>query len=65
MLRYIAWLFVGTYLIVIGLWPLASEPIALALTGLAVLVGLIPGPAWLLAGAIAWLTGRPAPKAVA
>ncbi|MEU4154773.1 hypothetical protein [Streptomyces antimycoticus] len=61
MLRIIAVALLGLYLIAIGLWPPAAAPIAAALTGAAVLIGLIPGPAWLLLGGIAWLKNRPAP----
>ncbi|MEU3826475.1 hypothetical protein AB0F36_14320 [Streptomyces sp. NPDC029080] len=60
-LRIIAIAFLGVYLMAIGLWPPAAAPIATALTGAAVLVGLIPGPAWLGLGVIAWLRNRPAP----
>ncbi|MGZ0231133.1 hypothetical protein [Streptomyces sp. CPS1] len=62
MLRIIAIAFLGLYLIAIGLWPPAAAPIAAALTGAAVLVGLVPGPVWLGLGAIAWHRNR---KAVA
>lgn len=64
LLRIIATAFLGLYLMAIGLWPPAAAPVAAALTGLAVVVGLIPGPAWLGLGAIAWLKHRPAPAAV-
>ncbi len=64
MLRIIAIALLGLYLIAIGLWPPAAAPVAAGLTGLAVLVGLIPGPAWLGLGVIAWLRQRPT-KAVA
>ncbi|QLJ01520.1 hypothetical protein HZZ00_11110 [Streptomyces sp. NEAU-sy36] len=62
MLRIIAVALLGLYLIAIGLWPPAAAPIAAALTGAAVLVGLVPGPIWLGLGAIAWHRNR---KAVA
>lgn len=62
MLRIIAIAFLGLYLIAIGLWPPAAAPVAAALTGAAVLVGLVPGPVWLGLGAIAWHRNR---KAVA
>jgi len=60
MLRIIAIAFLGMYLIAIGLWPPAAAPIAAALTGAAVLVGLVPGPVWLGLGAIAWHRNRKA-----
>lgn len=62
MLRIIAVALLGLYLIAIGLWPPAAAPVAAALTGAAVLVGLVPGPVWLGLGAIAWHRNR---KAVA
>ncbi|GAA3121905.1 hypothetical protein GCM10017687_39690 [Streptomyces echinatus] len=46
------------------MWPPAAAPIGAAVTGLAVIVGLIPGPAWLGLGVIAWLRNRPAPAQV-
>lgn len=61
MLRIILIAVVGLYLIAIGIWPAAAAPISAAVTGLAVVVSLIPGPAWLGLGAIAWLKHRPAP----
>ncbi|MET7429610.1 hypothetical protein ABZT16_11510 [Streptomyces flaveolus] len=62
LLRVILIAVFGLYLIAIGLWPPAAAPVAAALTGAAVLIGLIPGPAWLGLGFIAWLRNR---KAVA
>ncbi|MEV5347173.1 hypothetical protein [Streptomyces achromogenes] len=62
MLRIILLALLGLYLIAVGVWPAAAAPVAAALTGLAVLFGLIPGPAWLGLGVIAWLRNR---KAVA
>ncbi|QTD96997.1 hypothetical protein [Streptomyces cyanogenus] len=62
MLRIIAVALLGLYLIAVGLWPPAAAPIAAALTGAAVIVGLIPGPVWLGLGAIVWHRNR---KAVA
>ncbi|WP_435643856.1 hypothetical protein ACR9VJ_26375 [Streptomyces sp. H49] len=62
MLRTIAVALLGLYLIAIGLWPPAAAPVAAALTGAAVIVGLVPGPAWLGLGVITWLRNR---KAVA
>ncbi|MBB5932332.1 hypothetical protein [Streptomyces echinatus] len=64
MLRIIAVALLGLYLVAIGLWPPAAAPIGAAVTGLAVIVGLIPGPAWLGLGVIAWLRNRPAPAQV-
>ncbi|MGV9352310.1 hypothetical protein [Streptomyces misionensis] len=62
LLRIIAVALLGLYLIAIGLWPPAAAPVAAALTGAAVLVGLVPAPVWLGLGAIAWHRNR---KAVA
>ncbi|CUW31758.1 hypothetical protein [Streptomyces reticuli] len=61
MFRIIAIALLGVYLIAVGVWPPAAAPIAAALTGAAVIVGLVPGPAWLGLGVIAWLRNRPAP----
>lgn len=62
MSRYVRWLLLAAFLIVVGLWPAAAAPIGLAATGAAVIVGLIPGPVLLLAGVAAWLKHRPTPK---
>lgn len=60
MLRIIAIALLGLYLIAVGLWPPAAAPIAAAVTGLAVVIGLVPGPAWVGIGFIAWLRNRSA-----
>jgi uncharacterized membrane protein len=49
------------FLIAVGMWPAAIAPVTLATTGLASVLAVIPGPVYLLAGAIAWLKYRPAP----
>lgn len=58
MFRFIAWVLLALYLLVVGLWPPAAAPLALMLAGLAVVAALIPGPAWALAAAIAWHRSR-------
>lgn len=50
------------FLIVVGMWPAAIAPVTLATSGLAAVLAVIPGPVYLLAGAIAWLKYRPQPK---
>jgi hypothetical protein len=55
MFRYILLALLGLYLIAVGIWPAAAAPVSLLFAGLAVLVGLIPGPVWLLAIGAAWL----------
>ncbi len=64
MFRIILIALLGVYLIAVGVWPPAAAPIAAALTGIAVIVGLVPGPAWLGLGVIAWLRNRPAKAAL-
>ncbi|MFI9244172.1 hypothetical protein ACIGXF_16640 [Streptomyces sp. NPDC053086] len=61
LLRILAVALLGLYLIAIGAWPAALAPVSLAFAGLAAILGAVPGPAWLLAGVIAWLKHRPAP----
>lgn len=61
MSRYVRWLLLASFLIVVGLWPSAAVPIDWAATGAAVIIGLIPGPVLLLAAGIAWLKHRPTP----
>lgn len=64
--RIIRWALLAGFLIVVGLWPAAATPIALAAGGAAALLAAIPGPVLLAAAFIAWLKHRPAPvKAVA
>jgi hypothetical protein len=61
MSRYVRWLLLAAFLIVVGVWPEAAAPIGLAATGAAVIVGLIPGPVLALAVGVAWLKHRPTP----
>lgn len=63
MFRIIRWPLLALALIVIGLWPAAAAPIALAGAGLAAVIAAIPGPVLLAVGAIAWLKHRPATAA--
>lgn len=65
MFRIIRWPLLALALIVIGLWPAAVAPIALAGAGLAAVIAAIPGPVLLTAGVIAWLKHRPAPPKAA
>lgn len=51
----------AVFLIAVGMWPAALAPVTLAASGLAAVLAVIPGPVYLLAGAIAWLKYRPAP----
>lgn len=62
MFRIIAWSLLAAYLLVVGLWPSAAAPVALAFDGLGAVIAAIPGPVLLLAAVIAWLKHRPAPK---
>ncbi len=61
MFRIIAWLFLVAFLITVGLWPAAAAPVGLAFAGLAILVGAIPGPVWLLVAGAVWLRCRHTP----
>jgi hypothetical protein len=61
MSRYVRWLLLTSFLIVVGLWPAAAAPIGMAATGAAVIVGLIPGHVLALAAVAAWLKHRPTP----
>lgn len=65
MSRYVRWLLLAAFLIVVGLWPTAAAPIGLAATGAAVIVGSVPGPVLALAAVIAWLKHRPTPAKTA
>lgn len=60
MLRIILWTLAAAFLLLVGAWPAAAAPVGLALGGLAVIVGLIPGPVLLLAAIVAVLRHRPA-----
>jgi hypothetical protein len=61
MFRYVRWLLLVGFLIVVGVWPSAAAPIDLAATGAAVILAAIPGPVLALAAVAAWLKHRPAP----
>ncbi|QIJ61423.1 hypothetical protein [Streptomyces sp. JB150] len=61
MIRLIRWLLLAAFLITVGVWPAAATPIALAATGAAVILSLIPVPVWLAAGLIAWWRHQPTP----
>ncbi|OUD04659.1 hypothetical protein [Streptomyces swartbergensis] len=65
MSRYVRWLLLAAFLIVVGVWPSAAAPIGLAATGAAVILGAIPGPVLALAAVVAWLKHRPAPAPTA
>ncbi|MFJ9740842.1 hypothetical protein [Streptomyces sp. NPDC101166] len=65
MIRKLRWPLLALALVVVGVWPAAATPIALAAAGAATVIGLIPGPALLAAGVIAWLRHRPAPARTA
>lgn len=59
MLRKFRWPLLALFLIVVGAWPAAAAPVALAAAGAGVLIAAIPGPALLLLGFIAWLKHQP------
>lgn len=61
MFRIIRWALLAAFLIVVGLWPAAATPIALAAGGAAALIATIPGPVLLAVGVIAWLKHKPTP----
>ncbi|MDQ0809851.1 hypothetical protein QFZ63_001565 [Streptomyces sp. B3I7] len=65
MFRIIRWPLLALALIVIGLWPAAAAPIALAGAGLAAVIAAIPGPVLLGAAVIAWLRHQPTPARAA
>lgn len=65
MLRILLIALLGLYLIAVGVWPAALAPVSLAFAGLAAILGVVPGPAWLLLAGIAWLKHRPAPTKTA
>lgn len=60
MLRIILWALAAFYLLLVGLCPAAAAPLGLAFGGLAVIVGLIPGPILALAAVVLYLRHRPA-----
>lgn len=59
MSRYVRWLLLAGFLIVVGLWPAAAAPIDWAATGANVVLAAIPAPVLLLMAGIAWLKHRP------
>lgn len=61
MFRTVRWLLLALFLVLVGVWPAAAAPIALAATGAAVILSAIPGPVLLLAAAVGWLKHKPAP----
>jgi len=61
MFRIIAWLLLAFYLLVVGLWPSAAAPVALAFDGLGAVIAAVPGPVLLLVAVVAWLKHRPTP----
>ncbi|WP_432053707.1 hypothetical protein [Streptomyces sp. bgisy022] len=63
MFRYAVWTLAVLYLLVVGLAPAALAPVTLTLAGLAAVIAAVPGPVWLLAGAVAWLKCRLATQA--
>lgn len=65
MIRKFRWPLLALFLIVVGLWPAAAVPVALALDGAATLIGLISGQVLALAAAAVWLKHRPAPARAA
>jgi hypothetical protein len=64
-MKLILWSLIAAFLIVVGLWPAAVAPIALAFTGAAVILGKIPGVVLVAIGGIAYLKHRPAHTATA
>jgi hypothetical protein len=56
--RPVLWLLIGLFLVLIGLWPAAVAPVALAGAGLAVVIGAIPAPVLVLAGVAIYLKHR-------
>ena len=58
LLRVIAVALLGLYLMAVGIWPAAAAPVSLAVAGLAVLIGLVPGYVWALAAGVVWLRHR-------
>jgi hypothetical protein len=60
MFRIIAWLSGVLFLVLVGVWPAAVTPIALAGAGLAAVIGAIPGPVLLGLGVVLYFRHRPA-----
>ncbi|MEV5236461.1 hypothetical protein [Streptomyces pseudogriseolus] len=61
MIRIVLWVLAALYLLLVGLWPAALAPVALAFVGAGTVLAVIPGPVWLAVAAIAWLKRKPAP----
>ncbi|MFD5566629.1 hypothetical protein [Streptomyces cadmiisoli] len=57
MFRIIRWPLLALYLLVVGLWPAAATPVAVAAVGAVAVLAVIPAPLWLALGAVvAWET---------
>ncbi|MER6492671.1 hypothetical protein [Streptomyces griseorubiginosus] len=64
MFRVVAWIVLALFLLVVGAWPAAAAPVALAFAGAGVVASKIPGMVLLGIAAIAWLRHRPTPAPV-
>lgn len=62
-MRVIAWLLIAAYLALVGLWPAAAAPIALAGRGVGVIVGQLPGLLIVAVGIWLYFRLRPAVSA--
>lgn len=65
MLRILLIALLGLYLMAVGIWPAAAAPVSLLLSGVAVLLGLIPKLVWLGVGVAAIVRSdqsEPAPQ---
>ncbi|MFI8206874.1 hypothetical protein [Streptomyces sp. NPDC085937] len=65
MIRIVLWALAALYLLLVGLWPPALAPVALALSGGATLIAAVPGVVWVALGVIAWLKRKPTPAKTA
>ncbi|WP_442803639.1 hypothetical protein OG411_29930 [Streptomyces pseudogriseolus] len=61
MIRIALWVLAALYLLLVGLWPAALAPVALALSGATTLIAAVPGVVWVAAGVIAWLKHKSTP----
>lgn len=61
MLRLILWSLLAIFLLVVGAWPAAAAPVALAATGAVALIAAIPAPVLAAVALIAWLKHNPTP----
>lgn len=61
MVRFILWALLALFLMLVGAFPAAAAPVALAMSGAGVVVGKIPGVALIAIAAIAYLRRRPTP----